>query len=338
MPLTAVEVPVPRCAGLGTVSHYLEGMTDRPSLPAFLPLTPRYHARVWGGTLLAPPTADGTPIGEAWIADGASVVQQGSLAGQTVADLMAAYPEALLGRSLDPRASFPLLIKLLDCRDWLSVQVHPNDAQAKELVGPGERGKTEAWHILQATPNAQLMAGVVPGTTPEALAAAIRHGKGILELSVRRTVEAGDTVFIPAGTLHALGPGLLLYEVQQASDTTYRVYDWDRPASAGRTLHLEESVQVTDPHAQGEFRAGHDTLGLGELVACEYFTLRGVPGEQAQDTAGRVQIVTTVEGTLTLEAGLESLTLPPYATAIVPASTGLYHLNGEGRALVATPA
>ncbi len=325
--------PLPCPAGL----PYPGPMTAPPSLPAFLLLTPRYYPRVWGGDLLAPPTADGTPIGEAWIADGESVVQQGPLAGQTVGGIMAAHPEALLGTGLDAQTGFPLLIKLLDCHDWLSVQVHPNDAQAQEMVGPGERGKTEAWHILRATPDAELLAGVVPGTAPETLAAAIRHGKDTLELSVRRTVEAGDTIFIPAGTLHALGPGLLLYEVQQASDTTYRVYDWDRPASAGRRLHIEESVRVTDPHAQGDFRAGHDTLGLGELVACEYFTLRGVPGEQAQDTAGRVHIVTTVEGTLTLEAGLESLELPQYATAIVPATTGLYHLNGEGRALVARP-
>ncbi|GHF46429.1 mannose-6-phosphate isomerase [Deinococcus metalli] len=312
-------------------------MTAPDALPAFLPLTPRYYPRVWGGDLLAPPAADGTPIGEAWIADGQSVVASGPLAGQSVAQIMAAHPDALLGDGLDASAGFPLLIKLLDCRDWLSVQVHPNDEQAREMVGPGERGKTEAWHILRAAPDAELLAGVVPGTAPDALAAAIRHGHDILDLSQRRQVVAGDTIFIPAGTLHALGPGLLLYEVQQASDTTYRVYDWDRPASAGRKLHLEESVRVTDPHAQGDFRAAHDTLGLGELVSCEYFTLRGVPGEQAQDTAGRVQIVTTVEGTLTLEAGLNSLELPQYATAVVPASTGLYHLNGEGRALVARP-
>ncbi|THF86705.1 class I mannose-6-phosphate isomerase [Deinococcus sp. KSM4-11] len=312
-------------------------MTAAPPLPAFLPLTPRYYPRVWGGDQLAPPAPDGTPIGEAWIADGQSVVSEGPQAGRTVADLLAAHPDELLGHGLDASAGFPLLIKLLDPRDWLSVQVHPNDEQAREMVGSGERGKTEAWHILQAAPDAELLAGVVPGTTPDVLAAAIRHGSDILALSQRRHVVAGDTIFIPAGTLHALGPGLLLYEVQQASDTTYRVYDWDRPASAGRRLHIEDSVRVTDPRKQGEFRAAHDTLGLGELVACEYFTLRGVPGEQAQDTAGRFQIVTTVEGSLTLEAGLNSLELPLYATALVPATTGLYHLNGEGRALVARP-
>ena len=311
-------------------------MTDSTPLPAFLRLEPRYHARVWGGDQLAPPAADGTPIGEAWIADGQSAVQGGPLAGQTVSGLMTAHPGELLGTGLDAAGGFPLLIKLLDCHDWLSVQVHPDDEQARELVGPGERGKTEAWHILQAAPGAELLAGVTPGTSPQALADAIRGG-GILALAGRRAVGAGDTVFIPAGTLHALGPGLLLYEVQQASDTTYRVYDWDRPASAGRKLHLEESVRVTDPGQQGEYHPVGETGGLGELVNCPYFVLRGVSGGEAQDTAGRVHLVTTVEGTLTLEAGLESLELPLYATALVPAATGLYRLLGEGRALVATP-
>lgn len=311
-------------------------MTDTAPLPAFLRLDPRYYPRVWGGDQLAPPTADGTPVGEAWIADGQSVVRGGSLAGRTVSELMAAQPTALLGAGLDAAGGFPLLIKLLDCHDWLSVQVHPNDEQAREMVGPEERGKTEAWHILQAAPGAELLAGVTPGTSAQALAEAIRRG-GILDLAARRVVEPGDTVFIPAGTLHALGPGLLLYEVQQASDTTYRVFDWDRPASAGRRLHLEESVRVTDPGQQGEYRPVGETGGLGELVSSGYFVLRGVPGGGAQDTDGRVQLVTTVEGTLTLEAGSQLLELPLYATALVPAATGPYRLRGEGRALVATP-
>ncbi|PNY81468.1 type I phosphomannose isomerase catalytic subunit [Deinococcus koreensis] len=316
-------------------------MTDAASpaaapLPAFLRLEPRYYPRVWGGEQLAPPAADGTPVGEAWIADGQSVVQGGPLAGQTVDALMTAHPGELLGSGLDAAQGFPLLIKLLDCHDWLSVQVHPNDAQAREMVGPAERGKTEAWHILRAQEGAELLAGVTPGTSAQALADAIRGGE-ILTLAQRRAVEAGDTVFIPAGTLHALGPGLLLYEVQQASDTTYRVFDWNRPVSAGRKLHTEESVRVTDPQQQGEYHPVGETGGLGELVGSEYFVLRGVPGDQSQDSAGRVQLVTTVEGSLTLEAGLQSLELPLYATALVPAATGPYRLLGEGRALVATP-
>ncbi|NTX98859.1 type I phosphomannose isomerase catalytic subunit [Deinococcus sp. JMULE3] len=303
-------------------------------LPALLLLTPRFHARVWGGDRLAPPIG-GTPVGEAWIADGHSVVAAGPLAGQTVDELMRAHPRDLLGPDLDPRAGFPLLIKLLDCRDWLSVQVHPNDAQAQVMVGPGERGKTEAWHFLNVEPGAELLAGVTPGTTPDALADAIRHG-GILDVSERAAPEVGDTLFIPAGTLHALGPGLLLYEVQQASDTTYRVFDWDRPASAGRALHLEESVAVTRADLRGDWKAAAETGGVGELVRCPEFTLVGARGGDAVPLTS-FGLVTVVEGTLTLAAAGERLEVPAFGTVLVPAHAGQVTLSGDGRALIATP-
>ncbi len=304
-------------------------------LPALLPLAPRFQPRVWGGERLAPPM-DGTPVGEAWIADGHSQVTTGPLAGQTVNDLMLAHPQALLGEQLDPAAGFPLLIKLLDCRDWLSVQVHPDDAQARTMVGAGERGKTEAWHFLHVEPGAQLLAGVTPGTTPEALADAIREGH-ILDVSERHTPAEGDTLFIPAGTLHALGPGLLLYEVQQASDTTYRVYDWGRPASAGRALHLEQSVAVTRADLRGDWAPAAGTEGVGELVRCEQFTLVGARGGDCVPLRGSFGLVTVVEGTLTMEAAGEHLTVPAFGTVLIPASAGAVTLRGEGRALVATP-
>ncbi|GGN47372.1 mannose-6-phosphate isomerase [Deinococcus daejeonensis] len=304
-------------------------------MPALLPLAPRYHARVWGGDRLAPPVG-GTPIGEAWIADGRSVVTDGPLAGQTVEGLMRAHPQDLLGRDGQPDAGFPLLIKLLDCRDWLSVQVHPNDAQARAMVGPGERGKTEAWHFLHVEPGAELLAGVTPGTTPEALAGAIRHG-GILDVSERARPEVGDTLFIPAGTLHALGPGLLLYEVQQASDTTYRVYDWDRPASAGRALHLEESVAVTRADLRGDWHAAAQTGGVGTLVSCPEFTLVGARGGEQVDLRGSFGLVTVVEGALTLHAAGQTLEVGTFGTVLVPASAGAVTLTGNGRALIARP-
>ncbi|SEJ55019.1 mannose-6-phosphate isomerase, type 1 [Deinococcus reticulitermitis] len=302
-------------------------------LPAFLPLTPRYHARVWGGEKLAPPQG-GTPIGEAWVADGESVVSAGPCAGRTVNELLRQDARALLGTRAADEATFPLLIKLLDCHDWLSVQVHPDDAQARELVGPGERGKTEAWHILEAQPGSELIAGVKEGTGAGELHAAIRAGR-VLDVSRRHQVEVGDTVYIPAGTLHALGPGLLLYEVQQASDTTYRVYDWDRPASAGRALHLEESVRVIDPALSGDLRRGAETGRRGELVRSPYFTLWGAEGGEPLDTAGQSCHVVTALGHLVLTCGPERLELTPHATALVPAGTGRHALEGSGRALVA---
>jgi len=296
-------------------------MTVPADLPRLLPLTPQYRERVWGGQRFQ--SSSDTPIGEAWIAYGESVVASGPAQGKTLDELGVGGP-----------GGFPLLIKLLDCADWLSVQVHPNDAQAETMVGPGMRGKTEAWHILEAAPGAEILAGVSEGTTPEQLARSIRSG-AVLEVAERHAVEAGDTVFIPAGTLHALGPGLLLYEVQQSSDTTYRVYDWDRPASAGRALHLEESVAVTRAELQGDMRPASQTHGEGTLTSSEYFVLQGLHlgGAEAGRTVAKgegFQIVTVTTGQVVLTAGDEELTLGTFETALVTASAQDYTLRATG--------
>src|SRR5215207_923493 len=236
-------------------------------------LEPQYRERVWGGQRLK---AQDPPVGEAWVAFGESVVGEGAHAGQTVAELAARYGAALLGEEAASRFGprFPLLVKLLDCADWLSVQVHPNDEQARRLVGPDASGKTEAWHLIEAEPGASILAGTKPGTTREELAAAIKGGN-ILEVARRLEVHAGETYLLPAGTLHSLGPGLLLYEVQQASDTTYRVYDWGRPARAGRELHIEESVAVTDPQKGALLTPASVPEGTrcATAVRCPYFVL-----------------------------------------------------------------
>jgi mannose-6-phosphate isomerase len=331
------------------LSRYHRRMTTPARLPRLLPLTPQYRERVWGGQRLQV-SGGAVPIGEAWIAYGQSVVSAGAVQGQTLDDLLRTNGPELLGESVGApagrqsgtQAGFPLLIKLLDCADWLSVQVHPDDAQARSMVGPGERGKTEAWHMLQAAPGAEILAGVKAGTTPAQLAQAIRDGT-VLEVAERHHVEAGDTVFIPAGTLHALGPGLLLYEVQQSSDTTYRVYDWDRPASSGRALHLEESVAVTDAGRRGDLRPDSRTHGQGELTASEYFVLEGVKladaGEMYQsETRGRsFRIVTVTVGEIELSSGDETLRLGTFQTALVTAAWAysLKALNGAAAVLLA---
>ncbi|WP_424951095.1 type I phosphomannose isomerase catalytic subunit [Deinococcus sp.] len=297
-----------------------------PTLPRLLPLTPQYRERVWGGQRLHPSTS-GTPIGEAWIAYGKSVVSGGPLQGRTLDELGVGGP-----------GDFPLLIKLLDCADWLSVQVHPNDAQAEAMVGPGMRGKTEAWHLLQAAPGAELLAGVKEGVTQGQLTRAIRNGT-VLEVAERWPVATGDTVFIPAGTLHALGPGLLLYEVQQSSDTTYRVYDWDRPASSGRALHLEESVAVTRTDLHGDLRPQRQTNGQGVLVRSEYFVLEGVRLAEAEAVGRQAegfQIVTVTAGRAELTAGGETQRLDTFQTILVTAgSYSLKAVGGEATLLAA---
>jgi mannose-6-phosphate isomerase len=300
------------------------------------PLEPQYRERVWGGQRLKP--AD-PPVGEAWVACAESRVRAGAGAGRTVAELCETSGPEFLGAQVFGAFGrrFPLLVKLLDCADWLSVQVHPDDAQAARLVGPGEFGKTEAWHFIEAAEGAAVYAGVKRGTTAEKLTAAIREGR-VLEVAERFEVRAGQTVCIPSGTLHALGPGLLLYEVQQASDTTFRVYDWDRPASAGRRLHVEESLAVADPHRTIEPTPPPRLEGTtaARALTCDFFELDVVRvGEQefAGDTGGRTfHLLTLIEGAAELTCGDESVLLNNFDTALVAGGAGPYRLRADGDA------
>ncbi|MFL6335587.1 MAG: type I phosphomannose isomerase catalytic subunit [Pyrinomonadaceae bacterium] len=297
-------------------------------------LEPQYRERVWGGQRLK---AADPPVGEAWVAFEESRVVEGNHAGRTVAELSSEYGEDLLGREVFKAygSRFPLLVKLLDCADWLSVQVHPNDEQARRLVGPGEFGKSEAWHFIEAEPGATIYAGIKPGTSAEELEAAIRTGR-VLDVAEQLEVKAGETVYIPAGTLHALGPGLLLYEVQQSSDTTYRIYDWDRPASAGRRLHVEESVAVTDPRKGAAVRPAPELSGTAAAaaLACPYFDLEVISlGEDplGGDTRGETfHLLTLTEGSAELSRDGEAVRLDRYETALVAGGAGAYQVRAEG--------
>jgi len=295
-------------------------------------LIPEYHHRVWGGRRLRP-DAD-QPIGEAWIVYENNRIAGGCYAGRTLAGLAAEFGAALLGEAVVAHTGtrFPLLIKLLDCNDWLSIQVHPNDAQAIALEGPGRFGKTEAWHVLEASPGACLIAGVRPGTRPDDLARAIREGR-VLEVVQRRSARAGDTIFTPAGTLHALGPGLLIYEVQQTSDITYRVWDWNRPASAGRALHIEQALAVTDPEATGQVYPLRPMLDADaqRLVTCPYFTLDLLTSKDdalALDTDGQsFHALTVVQGSAIVESSDQAALLGQFETVLIPAACRAYQIR-----------
>ena len=227
---------------------------------------------MWGGQRLRP----GTLTAEAWVVYENDRIANGPLAGKTLGEAAQELGVDLLGENPIKRTGtrFPVLIKLLDCNEWLSVQVHPNDEQAARMAGPDQFGKTEAWYILEAQADAKLVAGVRAGTSAEVLAQSIRNGT-IADHVQYHSVHTGDTVFMPAGTLHALGPGSLVYEVQETSDLTYRIYDWGRPQRAGRMLHIEQSIAVTNPQATGQV---HPMVELQpddrrQLVQCPYFTL-----------------------------------------------------------------
>lgn len=304
-------------------------------MTTLLQLISREQARVWGGQSLHPGAQP--PIGEAWVIYEDNCVAIGPHAGRTLAEVTAAEPAYWLGAATLARtgARFPLLIKLLDCADWLSIQVHPNDEQAAHLAGPGHLGKTEAWHMLAVQPGARLIAGVRPHVSAEALRHAIRAGT-VEALVQYHTVNAGDTVLMPAGTLHALGPGLLLYEVQQTSDLTYRVFDWNRPASAGRALHIEESVAVTDPHAHGVVSPSCEPPlnTLHCLTTCAYFTLHSLHATQpvTWHTGGTFQAVTVIEGAAHLVSGADQVTLNRFDSVVVAAAAPACTLTPVGEA------
>ena len=216
----------------------------------FRPVFKRY---IWGGrrlgTVLNKPIGPEDDYAESWeISDhpsGQSIVAEGPLAGTSLADLTRNHGRELLGRHA-PQPRFPLLFKFLDCRRVLSVQVHPNDEQAAKLTPP-DLGKTEAWIVLDAEPGAVVYAGLKRGFDRGALAREV--ARGTTELCLHKfEPRVGDCIFIPAGTVHALGAGFLVAEIQQASDTTYRLFDWNRVGADGksRPLHVEESLAVSD--------------------------------------------------------------------------------------------
>ncbi len=300
-------------------------------LSSFLKLSPEYRDYVWGGDRLRP---GHSPTAEAWVVWEGGRIEAGALAGKTLGDAAAEFGVDLLGGRVFSRTQsrFPLLVKLLDCAQWLSVQVHPNDVQAFKLEGPGQFGKTEAWHILDAQPGAKLIAGLKPNTSADELADAIRHGT-VTDHAQYVSASQGDTFFMRAGTLHALGPGLLIYEVQQTSDITYRVYDWGRPQTEARHLHIEKSIAVTQPDLSVPV-IPMPVTGDGtrdELVRCEYFSLELLAASSHPlelDTQNETfHAITVIEGKARLQAGSESIELEKFQTALVPASLGKYEFQ-----------
>ncbi|MGB7549067.1 MAG: type I phosphomannose isomerase catalytic subunit [Terracidiphilus sp.] len=212
---------------------------------------PIYQYRLWGGRrlsgLLSAPLPDDGPIGEAWIlsdrVDHQSQVANGPLKGRTIGELMKTFRGQLMGK-LAPRFSrFPLLLKFLDAHEMLSVQVHPSDAQ-RDLIPAGETGKTEAWVVIEAEIKSRIYAGLTPGTTEGDLRQALAN-ETVPDYLVSITPKLGDAVFIPAGTVHALGGDVVVFEVQQDSDVTFRLYDWghvDEKTAQPRALQVDQAL------------------------------------------------------------------------------------------------
>ena len=250
-------------------------------VPTPLSFRPLFMERVWGGDRLATMPGKGAPagapIGESWELvdreDAQSVVARGPHAGVTLHELWTKFRAEVFGTALPDSPRFPLLAKILDAQDTLSVQVHPPAEMAAELKG---EPKTEMWYLLDATKDAALYAGFRRGTTRAEFESALENG-GVTELLHRVPVRAGDAMFIPSGRCHAIGAGCLIVEIQQNSDTTYRVFDWNRTGLDGkpRALHIAESLASIDfaDHEPALAQPAGETVVSCPLFQVERWTL-----------------------------------------------------------------
>lgn len=288
-------------------------MTLPTTTAAMYPLRfePIFQYRLWGGRRLAevldaPLPGDG-PIGEAWLlsdrSDHASRIADGPLAGRTLGELVAEAPEAMMGRLAGRFPRFPLLLKLLDAQQMLSVQVHPSDAHPA-LLPSGESGKTEAWVVLRAGPRSRIYAGLKPGTTASALRAAIEGGDPT-DLLAGFSPVPGDAVLVQAGTVHSLGGDVVVFEIQQNSDVTFRLYDWnhiDARTGEPRALQVDRALACVDfsrgpvlPVAPVLVQA---TTGRERLFQCDQFSVWRTRAKTpfAVGAAGEPRVLLPIEG------------------------------------------
>jgi mannose-6-phosphate isomerase len=314
---------------------------------------PYLRPMVWGGRRLGDalrkPLASAEPYGESWeVSDHPShrsVVAGGPFASRTLRDLMEHDRATLLGPSTSV-ATFPWLVKFLDACDWLSVQVHPDDEKVQRWW-PGEGGKTEAWFVLDAAPGSKVYAGLLPGVDEKRLRAALKAGT-VADCLHQFTPRPGDCLFLQAGTVHAVGGGVLIAEIQQTSDATFRLFDWNRRDAQGRSreLHIEQSIACIDWNA-GPVRPirveGYPSkLGGQQLVECRYFTLDYLGGDKPFTCdslgAGRMQVVLGVHGQGVLRWAEGEHRLGTGDTLVLPATMSRreFRPNGAMGVLVAT--
>ncbi len=307
-----------------------------------LQFKPEMKERVWGGRALEqfglelPPGA----IGEGWMIgdhpNGTTKVINGELAGLGLDQIRETYGAAWFGSRgfSEKNGRFPLLIKLLDCNDDLSVQVHPTDSY--ERLPAGELGKTEMWYILAAKPDAKIIYGLQSNIDRAALESAIHEGR-IMECLQEVPVKAGDAFYIPAGTVHALCAGVVVAEIQQNSDTTYRLYDYNRPGLDGqlRELHIEDSLNVIAYEGAGATRMETGNLDAGqwlEIARSPYFVVEKgiVSGPWALSTAPESFVILVIaegEGTLSWDGGSQAVKAGE--CFLLPATLGSYELDGQ---------
>ena len=309
-----------------------------------LSLYPTLKETIWGGRTLIDEygfETDGDNAAEAWLLschkDGPSFVTNGEYKGKTLQEVIELEGKGCLGTNNADCPDFPVLIKIIDARDKLSVQVHPDDKYAREFEN--ENGKTEAWYVLKCDEGASLIYGMKNSMSREAFAAAIENGT-LLDDVNKVYVKAGDVVFIPSGMLHAIGEGILLAEVQQSSNSTYRVFDYNRRDKNGnlRELHVKKAVDVvdlgvadTDFSAEGEKKAENGAEKT-YLTGCEYFKMILTEvNSEAEDSATEESFVSllVLDGEGKLISDTVEIPLRKGSSIFIPAGYGKYTLKGK---------
>jgi mannose-6-phosphate isomerase len=311
--------------------------------PAPLRIEPTFSPRLWGAPSLAPIYPEKSnlaePLGEAWLTDVDCKIASPPFEGKTLGEAWREMPVEWRGTGLASCASFPLLVKFIFPKEKLSVQVHPDDAyaQAHESAAGG-RGKTEMWHVVSAEPTARLLLGVKPGSDKAKFLAALASHT-VEDLFVAHAVRAGDTFFVPAGTPHTIGANMILCEVQEYSDLTYRMYDYDRVDAYGkrRELHIEKALEVTQFAESCGGRVASLPLPNGPvkktlLAACRYFATERWEFRatvQTETIADRFDIFVVLEGTGSIHWHGAPLTYSRGQCWLVPASLGRFSLQPE---------
>ena len=291
--------------------------------------------------LLSAPLPGGGPIGEAWILsdrdDHQSQVANGPLKGQTIGELMEQFRGQLMGKLAQRSRRFPLLLKFLDAQKMLSVQVHPSDAHP-DLLPPGETGKTEAWVVIEANKGSRVYAGLKPGTTADDLRQSLADGT-IMDHLVNIVPKPGDAVFIPAGTVHSLGNGAVVFEVQQSSDVTFRLYDWghvDSKTGQPRPLQVDHALASIDfaENTSGlvtPFVVTTTPVERERLFDCDHFLLWRLRGESSFSVgaAEMPRVLICIEGSGWLEGDGTAYDVDKGQVWLLPAVAGecVFHPN-----------
>ena len=316
-----------------------------------LKLNAAFKDYLWGGTRLRDEfnkQTDIDPVAESWELschhDGQSIISNGEFSGKTLAQYIETVGKQVIGTKAPKDKDFPILIKFIDAKQSLSVQVHPDDKYA--LLHEGESGKTEMWYVMDATPDATLIYGFTHKISHQEFERRIKDNT-LLEVCNQVPIKKGDVFFIEAGTLHAIGAGALIAEIQQSSNSTYRVYDYGRVGKDGklREVHIEKALAVTklepptrkpEPIAKLTAFADYDLTILAQckLFNVSHFDLHGNCSLNAKKDS--FHSILALDGQIALTYGSDSFTITKGESVFIPADMGEYILNGTGEFILTT--